>query len=72
MLKLSKILTVLAITASLTATTISPAFAQTKVMWGKTELKIGQSGKVTVMKLTKLYTIGKDNSLYESRTVKKR
>jgi len=72
MLKSFKLLTALAITAFLTATTISPAFAQTtKVMWGKTELKLGQSGRVTVIKPTKLYTIGKDNSLSESRTVNK-
>ncbi|MEK4521008.1 ComEC/Rec2 family competence protein [Psychrobacillus sp. FSL W7-1457] len=40
------------------------------VMWGKTELKLGQIGKVTILKETKLVKI-ENNSLKEVRTLTK-
>ena len=39
-----------------------------KVMWGKTELKSGQLGKVTVLKETKLYAL-KENKLEVHKTL---
>lgn len=45
--------------------------ATSKVMWGKTELKIGQIGKVTILKDTLLMKIEIDGSLTTVRTLKK-
>ncbi len=39
-----------------------------KVMWGKTELKSGQLGKVTILKETKLYSL-KDNKLVANKSL---
>ncbi|MFF2753486.1 hypothetical protein ACFVR1_06960 [Psychrobacillus sp. NPDC058041] len=47
------------------------ASALTKVMWGKTELKVGQIGKVTILKSTTLWKLEKDNSLTKVRDLKK-
>lgn len=47
------------------------ADATTKVMWGKTELKIGQIGKVTILTNTQLMKIESDGSLTTVRTLKK-
>ncbi|WP_313894611.1 hypothetical protein [Psychrobacillus sp.] len=47
------------------------ADAATKVMWGKTELKIGQIGKVTILAETKLVKLESDGSLSTVRTLKK-
>lgn len=48
-----------------------PASASTKVMWGKTELKVGQIGKVTILTNTSLWKLEKDNSLTKIRELKK-
>jgi TldD protein len=45
--------------------------ATTKVMWGKTELKVGQIGKVTILAKTSLWKLEKDNSLTKIRDLKK-
>ena len=67
-----KILTALALTASLTATTFNSAEASTqKVMWGKTELKVGQVGKITVLKDAPLYKIVDSKTISSTRTLKK-
>jgi len=67
-----KVLTALALTASLTVTTIGSASAQSnRVMWGKTELKVGQIGKVTILKDTPLYSIVDGSTLTSKRTLKK-
>lgn len=42
-----------------------------KVMWGKTELKLGQIGKITIVKDTYLMKIESDGSLSTVRTLKK-
>ena len=42
-----------------------------KVMWGKTELKLGQIGKVTILQDTYLMKIENDGSLSTIRTLKK-
>ncbi|QFF98007.1 hypothetical protein PB01_03785 [Psychrobacillus glaciei] len=47
------------------------ASASTKVMWGKTELKVGQIGKVTIVTNTSLWKLEKDNSLTKIRELKK-
>ncbi len=47
------------------------ASASTKVMWGKTELKVGQLGKATILNDTTLWKIESDNSLKKIRTLKK-
>ena len=39
-----------------------------KVMWGKTELKSGQLGKVTILKETKLFSL-KDNKLVAAKSL---
>lgn len=45
--------------------------AATKVMWGKTELKIGQIGKVTILEDTALVKIESNGSLKTVRMLKK-
>lgn len=47
------------------------ASASTKVMWGKTELKVGQIGKVTIYTSTSLWKLENDNSLTKIRDLKK-
>lgn len=47
------------------------ASAATKVMWGKTELKLGQIGKVTVLSNTTLVKLESNGSLSTVRTMKK-
>lgn len=42
-----------------------------KVMWGKTELKQGQIGKVTILADTNLVKVGSNGSLNKVRTLKK-
>ena len=42
-----------------------------RVMWGKTELKLGQIGKVTILEDTYLMKIENDGSLSTIRTLKK-
>ena len=45
--------------------------ADTRVMWGKTELKSGQIGKVTILSNKSLWKLEKDNSLTKVRDLKK-
>lgn len=45
--------------------------ATNKVMWGKTELKQGQIGKVTILADTNLVKVGSNGSLNKVRTLKK-
>ena len=45
--------------------------ADTKVMWGNTELKLGQIGKVSILNNTVLYKLDKNNSLTKVRNLKK-
>lgn len=47
------------------------ANAATKVMWGKTELKLGQIGKVTILSNTNLVKLENDGSLTTIRALKK-
>lgn len=67
-----KVLSALVLTTSLTVSTVGSASASTpKVMWGKTELKEGQLGKVTVLKDTMLYKIINDDTITSTRKLKK-
>ncbi|MDI2588027.1 hypothetical protein OR571_13110 [Psychrobacillus sp. NEAU-3TGS] len=50
---------------------VNTAEAASKVMWGKTELKIGQIGKVTVLASTNLVKLNANGSLTTVRTLKK-
>lgn len=63
------LLVVLAFGLSTFSPTASDA-ATTKVMWGKTELKLGQIGKVTVKSKTVLYKLEKNNKLTKIRDLK--
>lgn len=54
-----------------TGTIANEASAATKVMWGKTELKRGQIGKVTILSDTKLVKIENNRSISVIRTLKK-
>ena len=47
------------------------AEAAGKIMWGKTELKLGQIGKVTIQSDTTLWKLGADQSLIKVRDLKK-
>lgn len=47
------------------------ADAATKVMWGKTELKVGQIGKVTILNNTPLVKLASDGSLTTVRMLNK-
>ena len=47
------------------------SLAATKVMWGKTELKLGQIGKVTILADTPLVKIETNGSLSTVRMLKK-
>lgn len=45
--------------------------SSSKVMWGKTELKVGQIGKVTILKDTELVAMDKEGRLHTIRTLSK-
>lgn len=45
--------------------------AAVKVMWGKTELKMGQIGRITILKQTELVKLESNGSLSIVRTLKK-
>lgn len=67
--KFTKIFLALMIMMGISFSNISVAEAA-PVMWGKTELKLGQIGKVTILANTKLVKI-ENNSLKEVRTLTK-
>lgn len=50
---------------------VNTAEAASKVMWGKTELKLGQIGKVTVLTKTNLVKLNANGSLTTVRPLKK-
>lgn len=64
------ILVVLALSFNLFNSSDASA-ATNKVMWGKTELKLGQVGKITILKPTELVKLNSDGSLSNVRTLKK-
>ncbi|MBD7943176.1 hypothetical protein MKZ20_04525 [Psychrobacillus sp. FSL K6-2684] len=70
-MKIKRYLSLFVITVSFILLTSVYAEAAVKVMWGKTELKVGQIGKVTVQSNTTLWKIGPDQSLIKVRDLKK-
>ncbi|TQR14714.1 hypothetical protein [Psychrobacillus soli] len=70
--KISKMFLVAVLALGITSFNNIQAEASTnKVMWGKTELKQGQIGKVTILADTNLVKIGSNGSLNKVRTLKK-
>lgn len=65
------LLSVLMVPIFLTSLLTVAEAAPKKVMWGKTELKIGQIGKVTILSTTPTYQMNNDKFKQNSRTVKK-
>lgn len=70
-LKLSKSLLLVLFLISFITSSPDNTEASMRVMWGKTELKLGQTGKVTILDLSELVTLKSDGSLSSVRTLKK-
>ena len=70
-MRLKKIIPALLLVVSFTLLHSVNAEAVGKVMWGKTELKVGQIGKVTVQTDTTLWKLEADQSLTKVRSLKK-
>ncbi|MEK4523059.1 VCBS domain-containing protein [Psychrobacillus sp. FSL W7-1457] len=70
-MKLKRYVALFVITVSLFLVNSVYAEAKIKVMWGKTELKVGQIGKVTVQSDTTLWKLEADQSLTKVRSLKK-
>ncbi|QFG00471.1 hypothetical protein PB01_17600 [Psychrobacillus glaciei] len=66
-----KVFLLIVLAFGFTISNVSFAQAATKVMWGKTELKIGQIGKATILADTKLVKIESNGSLSVVRSMKK-
>lgn len=71
MKKLFKMLSVMTLLLSINFMFTTNTEAAVKIMWGKTELKLGQIGKVTVLSNTNLVELESDGSLTTVRTLKK-
>lgn len=69
--KLIKILIMFLLVVGFGSSNTDTANAATKVMWGKTELKLGQIGKVTVLSNTTLVKLESNGALSTVRTMKK-
>ena len=69
--KLFKIIILFVLLFSLGTYNVETANAATKVMWGKTELKLGQIGKATILADTTLVKLESNGSLSTVRTMKK-
>lgn len=70
-MKWKRYVSLLILVVSFTLLASLNAEAATKVMWGKTELKLGQIGKVTIQSDTTLWKLGVDQSLVKVRDLKK-
>lgn len=69
--KISCVLVVFIFVTSVVFGNTNKVSANGKVMWGKTELKDGQIGKVTIISKTSLWKITTDNKLNKIRDLKK-
>ena len=69
--KLIKVFIMLLLVVGFVSNSNHSASAATKVMWGKTELKMGQIGKITILKQTELVKLESNGSLSIVRTLKK-
>lgn len=68
--KFLRIVLLVVLAFSLNTINSDNASAATKVMWGKTELKLGQIGKVTIKSPTALFKLEKNNTLTKVRNLK--
>ncbi|WP_313893836.1 MBL fold metallo-hydrolase [Psychrobacillus sp.] len=66
-----KVFTILILVLGLNITLVGQADATGKVMWGKTELKLGQIGKATILADTTLVKLESDGSISTVRAMKK-
>src|SRR4051812_25224724 len=69
--KFLKIFLLLALVLGVATYKVDNANAASKVMWGKTELKLGQIGKATILADTVLVKLKSNGSLTNVRTMKK-
>ncbi|UAW07777.1 stress protein [Psychrobacillus phage PVJ1] len=69
--KLSKAIVVLMLVVGIVSFSGNSASAATKVMWGKTELKLGQIGKATILSDTTLVKLESNGTLSNVRKMKK-
>ncbi|WP_391204716.1 excalibur calcium-binding domain-containing protein [Psychrobacillus sp. L4] len=69
--KFIKVFSLIVLAFGFTVSNASFAHAATKVMWGKTELKLGQIGKETILADTKLVKLESNGSLTIVRSMKK-
>lgn len=69
--KISCILLIFILVTSVVFGNTNKVSANGKVMWGKTELKDGQIGKVTIISKTTLWKIDTNNTLIKIRDLKK-
>lgn len=67
---IKKVLTIAVLFVFLISLAVTPA-AASQVMWGKTELRVGQIGKVTVVKDSHLVKLDNNGNLTTGRAVKK-
>lgn len=70
-MRLKKVIPALILVISFTLLHALSVDAVGKVMWGKTELKVGQIGKVTIQSDTTLWKLEADQSLTKVRSLKK-
>lgn len=71
LMNIKKFMVLFVITLSFIFVNSAYAEVEKKVMWGKTELKVGQIGKVTVQSDTTLWKLEADQSLTKVRSLKK-
>ena len=69
--KVIKVILLFVLTFGVSLYNVETADASTKVMWGKTELKLGQIGKATILADTTLVKLENDGSLSTVRAMKK-
>lgn len=69
--KVVKIILIVMLALGVSAANVGSADASSIVMWGKTELKLGQIGKVTILVDTVLVELEDDGSLTTVRAIKK-
>lgn len=69
--KVIKVILLFVLTFGVILYNVESADASAKVMWGKTELKLGQIGKATILADTTLVKLENDGSLSTVRAMKK-
>ncbi|MBO0589495.1 hypothetical protein [Sporosarcina sp. E16_8] len=69
--KIIKVILLVVLLFGVSLYNVDTANAETKVMWGETEFKAGQIGKITVLANTPLVKVGSNGKLTTVRTLKK-